>query len=1347
MSQHKEVEAALAASPELRELLDGIRRTAHLVDNALEHEPSSSLSSQQRTTIANASGGATAGPHVDEPADSTAIASDRGRWLLPLALAASLLLIVSVLGVWSARQRPEALVAKSESSLSNEENEGTSPSATHRVSPADRTSRFKDSNDESGKGLQRSAAESLADNESPSYSRSVADYYREGGGYVGSDLYGPTPDAARPATSSPTTPQFGGFDPGSNGNQPGYASGPTPPGSAGREPQSSDGPFGDLSQSQSASRPGMRGGDLGEDRGGRVANPSDQPPAEPNAPVSDPFDGAPAGGPAAASGEPAPASPANGLGNRTANPEYSSRLRRFNEDGDRPTPFAEPRSESEPGPAGDAEVESKRESPVEDRTEQLRVLDSKGSDTLASSGKKEGKNQSRPQSWQRDPARPNTSRLMVGDNDSLALEGMQVNVVVDGFRARVLLDCYYHNDRGRQLEGSFQLRLPNEASLYYFAFGETSFQYQPMVDQLASRGFLSPELMRASGTGPDGIRAARGETWTNVKEARLVPREKAAHAYSEVVRRRVDPALVEWSGAGVFQAKVYPLQPGKLHRIVVGYDVNLRQDGEDLVYSVPLPDISQCTVDLDVAAIPGASAEVTPAVRPFVSGGRAFYHFDKPEGGAVDVRLQAPGNLLLTGQDTEAGDFFATRFTPELPAGEQQTTSSHAVFLLDTSLSSRPDKFNVWLKLLETTLRENRDSLKQFAVLTFNIESHWWRPGYSENTEANVEQLLNDCRALALEGATDLSQAVSEATSPAWSAEQKLPTPDLFLLSDGAATWGELNPQMLLRSLRAGSGGTLFAYQTGLTGTEVGLLELLTRETGGAVFSMVSEQEVVQASKAHRQRPWQLIHTTLAGGSDLLIAGRPRSIYPGQSLLMVGRGVPQGEVTLQLRRGDQRHEARVALHRTVVSQLAPRVYGQVAVGQLEDLMDATLPISEAYARHFRVTGRSCSLLMLESEADYQRYDIRPEDDLFVVNSTPSDPLIVRKLDELAGQLADPKVQMQQWLSRLEKAPGLQFSMPAAMQLAIEQMPASAFEVRVPRLECRRRDQEALPKNYVQWLAERDLNYAAITEEADRRREQDGPADALRAVSNLVERSPGDDVIVQDVAFSAIRWGLPGQAYPLLQRVANRRPYQPHIYTAMGQCLAETGNADLAMVYYEVALNGRWNDRYRDVRTIAAVEYSHLLRRIASGELNTTAPDYARARLESLSASAEAKPADLVVVMMWNTDRTDVDLHVQEASGEECYYKNPNTRSGGKISGDVTEGFGPEMYTLQAAPAGRYTVKANYYNTDANRTGVRTKVYVTVYEYFGTKRESVSRHVVTLAGDKEKRDIVSITIKN
>ncbi len=189
-----------------------------------------------------------------------------------------------------------------------------------------------------------------------------------------------------------------------------------------------------------------------------------------------------------------------------------------------------------------------------------------------------------------------------------------------------------------------------------------------------------------------------------------------------------------------------------------------------------------------------------------------------------------------------------------------------------------------------------------------------------------------------------------------------------------------------------------------------------------------------------------------------------------------------------------------------------------------------------------------------------------------------------------------------------------------------------------------------------------------------------------------------------------------------------------------------GNADLAIVYYEVALGGQWHERYQDVHRVAGVEYLHLLRRIDRGDLSSHLADYAKARLDSLVNKFEVDQADLVITLMWNTDRTDVDLHVLEPSGEECFYKNRNTRAGGEITRDVTEGYGPEMYVMKNAPHGKYVVRANYYGSDANRTQARTKVYVTVFEDFGGRKERVLRKTVALSRDKELRDVAEVFIE-
>ena len=94
----------------------------------------------------------------------------------------------------------------------------------------------------------------------------------------------------------------------------------------------------------------------------------------------------------------------------------------------------------------------------------------------------------------------------------------------------------------------------------------------------------------------------------------MVPREKAAFAYNQTMRRKIDPALVEWSGAGVFNARVFPLTPKKMHRIVMGYDVNLVRTENGWSYQLDLPEqTGQCQVGLKVQEFKGMQTTIQPA--------------------------------------------------------------------------------------------------------------------------------------------------------------------------------------------------------------------------------------------------------------------------------------------------------------------------------------------------------------------------------------------------------------------------------------------------------------------------------------------------------------------------------------------------------------------------------------------------------------------------------------------------------------------------------------------------------------------------------------------------------------
>jgi hypothetical protein len=951
-------------------------------------------------------------------------------------------------------------------------------------------------------------------------------------------------------------------------------------------------------------------------------------------------------------------------------------------------------------------------------------------------GKPEAKGAAEVATWKRSQLGAHTVHVRVGDHEELPIRSMQANVTLDGTRARVVLDMVVKNDRGGNYEGTFQLRLPEGASPYFFAFGEQ--QVQIAADAPV---FFKAAEARAMSAEPAAIMAARASLWSGPKEARMVPREQAALAYRDTVRRAVDPAILEWSGPGIFSARVFPLAQNRAERIVVGYDVPLNRIGGDLEYVFDLPEgVGSKVVDIAVTPPAGAVLDTKPLAAPVLAAGRSWLRYEDPSAKEIVLRLRnAPPAHLVS-----AAGYFSADVVPTIPATAAAPGAEAALFLVDTSLSANPDRFNIWLKLMEAVLRNNRDTIKRFDVEFFSVDQHFWKPAFVANDDASVAELLAEANGLALEGATDLNAALRRAAA----APALVAAPgryDVFLLSDGASTWGESDPFVTTRALAESGIAAVYAYQTGLAGTDTAQLSFLSRELGGAVFSVAGDAEVKSASMAHRARPLKLLEARVKGVHDVLLGGRPRFLFPGQSLRVVGRGKPdQGaDLELTLETGAGKQTVRVPLGAPIASPLASRAYGQVATAQLEELLPATDALAPAYAREFRVTGKTCSLLMLESEADYQRFNIHPVDDAAVIGKTPAADAVAQAFAAVAGKLGDPKRAFVRWLAELPRRSGVTFDLPAGLAGAIERMPAASFRVDAAPLQVTVRKRAALPEAVQQALAAHHVEYDAISAEAARRLKEGGAGDALKALSSLVEESPGDAVLARDVGMSAMAWGLPAQAFHLFRRVGEARPFEPPTYRAEAMSLVRLGKVDLAIATFEAALAGHWAGRFGDFHQIVAVEYRELLRRVIAGELTTSVPDFARERFAAVSAQVPVKSADLVVMITWNTDGTDVDLHVVEPSGEECYYSHRNTASGGQLTQDVTQGYGPEMYVLPSAPAGRYQIRAHYFASDRNRASARTKVQALIFEDFGTPKQRVTEKTVVLDYGKQTHDLLDV----
>ncbi len=122
------------------------------------------------------------------------------------------------------------------------------------------------------------------------------------------------------------------------------------------------------------------------------------------------------------------------------------------------------------------------------------------------------------------------------------------------------------------------------------------------------------------------------------------------------------------------------------------------------------------------------------------------------------------------------------------------------------------------------------------------------------------------------------------------------------------------------------------------------------------------------------------------------------------------------------------------------------------------------------------------------------------------------------------------------------------------------------------------------------------------------------------------------------------------------------------------------------------------------------------------------------------------PVKLRIVLSWDADETDIDLHVLEPNGEEAYYSHRRTSEGGFVSEDVTTGYGPEEYLKKDLETGTYKILTNYYASHQTSLTGATTVTATIYTDWATANEKQQILTLRLNEPKEKMFIGEVTLE-
>jgi len=217
---------------------------------------------------------------------------------------------------------------------------------------------------------------------------------------------------------------------------------------------------------------------------------------------------------------------------------------------------------------------------------------------------------------------------------------------------------------------------------------------------------------------------------------------------------------------------------------------------------------------------------------------------------------------------------------------------------------------------------------------------------------------------------------------------------------------------------------------------------------------------------------------------------------------------------------------------------------------------------------------------------------------------------------------------------------------------------------------------------------------------------------------------------------------------LYRQLVKIRAEEPHSHLNLAQALLRKANKNLkvgkehevydlyteASILLQKVILGSWDPVFTQIELTAIMELNRLMNFVSTNikVLQKVTPNIENRLLSKMTL-------DLRVYVQWDTQMSNVELHVVEPTGEKCYSFNNQTKIGGMMSRDFTNGYGPVEYLLKNAVKGKYEIFLKYYGGIERITG--TTAVTKIYTHFG--RPGKEQEHITVAKLDEKKQTIHI----
>jgi Ca-activated chloride channel homolog len=331
----------------------------------------------------------------------------------------------------------------------------------------------------------------------------------------------------------------------------------------------------------------------------------------------------------------------------------------------------------------------------------------------------------------------------------------------------------------------------------------------------------------------------------------------------------------------------------------------------------------------------------------------------------------------------------------------------------------------------------------------------------------------------------------------------------------------------------------------------------------------------------------------------------------------------------------------------------------------------------------------------------------------------------------------PSMQMEQISMQQQLQAPMSKEKDSGPSVSTSSIKIKSFDPNVPYIKkLKELQKEKLYENYFELRNDYKTSPPFYLDVCDYFFKQNLKEEAVKILTNLAELEFESAQLTRVIGYKFEELGELKLSEQMFRKVLSIAPHEPQSYRDLAIVLDKLGKHKEALQNLYKVVTGTWASKFNEIEITALQELNRIV--AFHGTFGIQIPEYL----------INATPLDLRIVMAWDTDNVDIDIHTIEPNGEEVYYGNKNSKFGGLNSRDFTGGYGPETFSLKRAMPGNYKIKTKYFANHQQSLVGGTTILLTLFTHYGVKDKEKSQQItIRLNESKSMFQVGEIDIQN